>query len=79
MKKVWLVWHVDDDAPTDEEEHEKLIGVYSSERSARDAINRLRDKPGFCDYPERWKIDDWELDRDEWLEGFVTVRNGEIQ
>jgi len=52
---------------------------YSSKRSARDAIKRLSDKPGFRDYPERWKIDDWDLDRDEWVEGFVTVRNGEIQ
>lgn len=79
MKKVWLVWHIDDSAQTDEEEHEKLIGAYSSEEFARDAIKRLRDKPGFCDYPERWKIDDWDLDQDEWLDGFVTVRHGAVQ
>ena len=79
MKKVWLVWHIDDNASTDEEEYEKLIGVYSSRQLARDAIKRLRDKPGFRDYPERWKIDDWDLDQDEWLEGFVTVGHGAVQ
>jgi hypothetical protein len=78
MKKVWLVWHTDDNAPTEEEEFEKLIGVYSSKELAQEAIERLRDKPGFRDYPERWKIDDWDLDEDEWLEGFATVRNGEV-
>jgi len=80
MNKVWLVWHVDDNAPTDEEEYEKLIGVYSRKRLARDAVNRLRDKPGFRDFPERWKIEDWILDEDiGWLDGFVTVRSGAIQ
>lgn len=75
-KKVWVVWHIDHGAPTAEQENEKLVGVYSSERLARQAIERLRDKPGFRDYPERWEIDDWYLDEDDWTDGFVTVLHG---
>jgi hypothetical protein len=75
-KSVWVVWHIDHDAPTDEEENEKLIGVYSSEALAHEAIERLRDKPGFRDYPKRWDIDEYVLDDDHWEDGFVTMRYG---
>ena len=72
-KIVWVVWHLDDDAPTDEEEHEKFIGVYSSEDLARAAVARLRDKPGFRDFPDRWKIDDYCLDETLWNDGYATI------
>lgn len=78
-RKVWVVWHIHHDAPTAEEEYEKLIGVYSSKRLAQEAIERLRDKPGFRDYPKRWEIDDYFLDDDGWIDGFVTVRHGAPQ
>jgi len=71
---IWLVWHIDDDAPSDEEEYEKFIGVYSSEELARAAVDRLRDKPGFRDYPERWRIDYRYLDHDHWRDGYATIR-----
>jgi len=74
---VWLVWHIDDDAPHAVDENEKFIGVYSSERLAREAVERLRDKPGFSDYPERWKIDEWALDEDHWKQGFARTLRGQ--
>jgi hypothetical protein len=75
-KIVWLVWHLDDDAPDDVDENEKFIGVYSSEQLAREAVERLRDKPGFRDYPERWQVKDWALDEDHWKQGFARILRG---
>ena len=49
----------------------KSVGVYSTEADAKQAIERLRNKPGFRDHPERWRI--WEVALDEnndWREGF---------
>jgi len=52
---------------------ELLIGVYSSKDEANDAINRLRDKPGFADFPKGFEIAPYELDRDHWVDGFKFV------
>jgi hypothetical protein len=48
----------------------KLIGIYSSEKKAKAALERVRDKPGFRDHPEGFEITKVLLDRDDWREGF---------
>jgi len=48
----------------------KIIGLYSSERRASDAIARLSKMPGFRDYPSGFHVDRYILDRDNWSEGF---------
>ena len=53
-------------------EHIKLIGVYSTEELAQAAIERLREQPGFKDYPEGFHIGKNKVDRTNWREGFVT-------
>jgi len=53
-----------------------MIGVYSTEQHARDAVERLRYQPGFCDAPEGFCIDRYEIDRDHWGEGYVTENFG---
>jgi hypothetical protein len=55
------------------EEDVKLIGVYSSTAFATDAIQRLRDLPGFCDAPEGFTVSRYLLDVDHWTEGYVTI------
>lgn len=65
---VYLVWHTN---PLNDDE--KLIGVYSSDERARDVIQRYLDKPGFKDSPEGFEIAPYDLDKDEWTEGFVRV------
>jgi hypothetical protein len=50
---------------------EKAIGIYSSPERAQQAIERVKDKPGFRDHPDGFRIDELELDRDGWEEGFV--------
>jgi hypothetical protein len=51
----------------------KVIGVYSSEESAKAAIERLRKEPGFSEFPDNFDISRYEIDKDCWTEGFVAV------
>ncbi len=57
----------------DREDTELSIGVYASEQDAARAIDCLRDKPGFRDYPEGFEIHPLRLGRTSWESGFVTV------
>jgi homoserine kinase type II len=52
----------------------KFIGVYSSDVSAKAAIERLKEVPGFSEHPaECFYIDKYHVDEDNWSEGFYTV------
>ena len=78
--KVFLLDHVHE--MESGEEDIKFIGVYSSEKSARQAIVRLSTQPGFRKYVEGFQINCYELDEDHWTEGFVTTlfnEAGEIE
>ena len=70
MSVVYLLNHVRD--LDDEVSEVKCIGIYSSEDSARAAVARLTKQPGFRDYPDGFEIDSYELDEDQWSEGFVV-------
>ncbi|MBK1840486.1 hypothetical protein JHL17_24085 [Azospirillum sp. YIM B02556] len=58
----------------DREDTELHIGIYSTQEAAMAAIERLRDKAGFQDWPECFKIHPTRLDEDGWAEGFFTTR-----
>ena len=65
---VYLLWFApqgksDDDA--------LLIGVYLTEIDAKAAIDRLRSRPGFVDFPEGFQIHSRVLGQDYWPDGFV--------
>ncbi|MCP4118749.1 MAG: hypothetical protein GY737_25815 [Desulfobacteraceae bacterium] len=51
----------------------KLIGVYRSRENAEKAISRLSNQPGFRDAQDGFFIDKYELDKDQWTEGYVTT------
>jgi hypothetical protein len=70
---VFLLQHVrvDDEYGDDA----KLIGVYSSEANASAAIERLKAQPGFRDAPAGFHIDRYELDQDQWTEGFISAQD----
>lgn len=70
MKTVFILQH---ERPETEEvmEDVKFIGAYSSRVSAEAAVHRLQRQPGFCDYPDGFSIDEYEVDKDHWTEGFV--------
>lgn len=68
---VYVVQHVhefDDDT-----EDIKFIGVYSTYQKAEEAVDRLKNQSGFCDTPEGFHIDLYEVDVDHWTEGYVTI------
>jgi len=74
MKSVFIVHHsyqLDDDAFSEET---KLIGVYSSKKEAEEAVVRSRKLPDFDRLPDYFSIDEYELDKDHWTEGFDTKR-----
>lgn len=68
---VYLLWHAPD---LDEEKDVKLLGAYSSEQKAVEAKERAKSLPGFRDNQQGFHIDCYPVDRDQWTEGFITVR-----
>ena len=49
------------------------IGIYASEAEAVAVVEALKDKPGFCEYPEGFDITLTKLGMTGWQEGFVTT------
>lgn len=47
----------------------KFLGVYSSREKAQAATARLCQQPG----SNGFHIDEYELDKDQWIEGYLTV------
>jgi hypothetical protein len=72
MDSVFLLWYVRE---VNGDEDELLIGVYSTEDGAKDAISRLKGKPGFVDCPDGFQIHPYALNRDDWTEGFISTTN----
>lgn len=65
--KVFILHHVRREG---DEEDVKLIGVYSSRETAREAIIPLISKPGFRRFPEGFEIDEYTVDKTCWSSGF---------
>ncbi len=83
MKKVFLLEHLHVDE--DENEDVKTIGIYSSYEEGKQAIARLSQQPGFSDFSELidpivddyrsgFYLEEYEVGKDQWQEGFVMVR-----
>ncbi|RYZ70109.1 MAG: hypothetical protein EOP09_06585 [Proteobacteria bacterium] len=64
---VFLVFHTRDEM---DESDVKLIGVFSRREAAQHAVDTLRVKPGFRDFPSGFEINEYIIDRMEWMEGF---------
>jgi hypothetical protein len=56
----------------DREDTELHIGIYATEADAAEAVDRLRDQPGFRDFHEGFNIHPVTLGVTGWREGFVT-------
>jgi len=69
MQKVYLLHH-NRDKDTKNENYKK-IGTYTSYELAEAAKNRVKDKPGFIDYPNDFYIDEYIIDKDYWENGFT--------
>ena len=68
---VWLLWFEQEREIG--EDTELFIGVYRTEETAKAAIDRLKDQPGFRDYPQGFNAYENTLDKDSWTEGFARV------
>jgi hypothetical protein len=82
MNTAYLLMHTH--SVEDNTEDIKIVGIYSSYQSANDAIQRLADKPGFLECPnlidsdspeledteDGFYIVEYEIDQDQWPEGF---------
>jgi len=68
---VFVVEHVHKSSP--DVEDVKFIGVYSTADAAGAAVERARSLPGFAESPDGFHVGAYQLDKDHWTEGFVTV------
>lgn len=71
MTAVYLLWHNHDFG--EDGSDEKLVGVYASERDAELARQRTLALDGFCDAPDGFIIDEYEVGRDHWDHGYATA------
>jgi homoserine kinase type II len=71
MAQVYIVQHVH--TTGDGSEDVKFIGVYSTLENAEATIARLTQLPGFAEEPEGFHIDQYQLDQDQWVEGYSTL------
>lgn len=71
MATVFILQH---ERPETEDRMEdlKFIVAYSSQASAEAAVERLRLQPSFRDHPDDFTIDEYEIDKDYWAEGFIV-------
>ena len=69
--EVFLVQHVHEFG--DGTEDVKIIGIYSTHEAAEAAVARTSRLEGFCDALDGFSIDRYELDSDNWREGYFTA------
>ncbi len=72
MKSVFVVQHEYEWCGHDET---KFVGVYATKLDAETAVARLRKQPGFCDWPDDFSVEEYELGKDCWEEGFSIMLN----
>jgi hypothetical protein len=68
---VYMLYHTYEKASGFEES--KLIGAYSSEEKAEEALQQVRSKAGFRDYPDGFLITPMRLDQTGWVDGFSSM------
>jgi hypothetical protein len=71
MASVFVLQHVH--ARDDGGEDVKILGVYSSREKADAAVARLGRLPGFSEAPDGFHVDEYRVDQDYWVEGYVVV------
>lgn len=76
MKSVFVLEHSYD---LDGNDETKFIGVYSSKEEAEKAINRLSKQNGFKYRLDGFHIEEYELNKDHWSEGFATITSIQVK
>jgi hypothetical protein len=70
-EKVYVLHHVNEF--DDGHEDIKIIGVYSTEEKASEALEARKNLPGFRDNIAGFSIDEYTINRSGWGEGFTTL------
>ena len=70
---VYIVQHLRESKA--EQEDVKFIGVYSTQAMAADAVARIGEQPGFNETKSGFSIEEYEVDKDHWTEGFATLKD----
>jgi len=73
VTRVFLLQHVH--SFEDGAEDVKFIGVYSTREQAQAAVGRLCKAPGFSEARDGFHIDEYVVDKDQWVEGYLTMAN----
>ncbi len=68
MKTIYFVQH--ENIEDDYIEEPRVIGIYTSEESAQEAIERAKKLSGYGDFPEGFQIMKYVLDSDQFIVGF---------
>ncbi len=76
MKSAFVLEHSYEINGNDET---KLIGIYSTNELAEEAILRLKIQPGFRDRPEDFHISEYELNKDNWVEGYAIMTTIQVK
>jgi hypothetical protein len=72
MKSVFLLQHSYE--RTDGYEETKIIGIFSTKEKVKECIKKFEGLDGFKDYPDCFFVDEYEIDKENWTEGFVTMK-----
>jgi hypothetical protein len=70
-ESVYLLWFVKE--REDQCDIELLIGVCTSEHDAHLEIERLKNKPGFVNFPEGFQIHRYQVGRTAWEDGYIET------
>jgi hypothetical protein len=65
----------DGDLTWDEKEGDdlKILGVFSRRAGGLAAIGKARELPGFTEEPNCFRLEEHELDKEKWSEGFARL------
>lgn len=70
MKKIFVGQHVR--KKDSDNENVKMIGVFTTQKAADASIRKLGIQLGFKEHLDGFSVDEYELDKTEWREGFVV-------
>jgi len=73
--RVFVLQHVH--SLENDAEDVKFIGVYATREKAQAAIKRLSRVPGFSEAADGFHIDEYQVDKDHWVEGYSVDRGEE--
>lgn len=76
MSSVFVLQHSYEQDGFDET---KFIGVYSSKIEAKNAIDRLSKQNGFKYRIDGFVIDEYQINKDHWTEGFATMTSIQVK